>query len=436
MFFRPRGISKMWDTWMFHHDRRFYLYYLITEHSLGEGVGAATSDDGVHWTDRGRVLDKAAEAVWLGSGSVWRARGARRPGRFLMNYSEWFGGEPDGQQVIRFAASDDLLHWRRLDSLHPFEPDADLYRRGKGMASRWDCISPLLGQSGPGLQGYWTGDPARAEVGFGHGRSEDGLAWRALPPPRIRWGDVEPLPQIEAGAAMVLGGRTWLLASSYRPYRGRSGTWALVADDPAGPFRPAEPFELLASPERTAYFPRVFEMDGQTLVNHHVISADNARAFAPLKTVRVTDDGRELELGWWPGNAQAKGRPLPIATEAEGIDRVTFDHGCWLEVTGAPPGGPFVRVHIGTSKEPTVVVATSSATTVAPRGGTRAVERFAGRADRLRLLVHGGYAELYRDDVLLHCISLAAPASGTVLVERSASADTTVAAWMLDVPPL
>lgn len=45
------AVTSQWDTWAFQENGTFYAYYLITEHSPGEGFGVATSSDGQHWCD-------------------------------------------------------------------------------------------------------------------------------------------------------------------------------------------------------------------------------------------------------------------------------------------------------------------------------------------------------------------------------------------------
>jgi hypothetical protein len=44
----------------------------------------------------------------------------------------------------------------------------------------------VISRPGGGCYGYWTADPVGA-VGFGFGESDDGVRWRALPPPVIDW---------------------------------------------------------------------------------------------------------------------------------------------------------------------------------------------------------------------------------------------------------
>jgi hypothetical protein len=70
MFFRSLQVDAHWDTWIYFHEGIFYLYYLITENSPGEGFGVATSPDGVTWTDCGWAL-KASEKmeIFLGTGA-------------------------------------------------------------------------------------------------------------------------------------------------------------------------------------------------------------------------------------------------------------------------------------------------------------------------------------------------------------------------------
>ena len=42
MFYRPRRISRMWDTWVQIHDGRWYLFYLATETSQDLDTAAGT----------------------------------------------------------------------------------------------------------------------------------------------------------------------------------------------------------------------------------------------------------------------------------------------------------------------------------------------------------------------------------------------------------
>ena len=53
LMFQSHAVTSQWDTWAFCENGTYYAYYLITEHSPGEGFGVATSPDGQHWHDHG-----------------------------------------------------------------------------------------------------------------------------------------------------------------------------------------------------------------------------------------------------------------------------------------------------------------------------------------------------------------------------------------------
>ena len=52
MFFKSEGVDAHWDTWMYFHEGTYYLFYLITDYSPGEGLRAC------HFTRR-RHLDRS-----------------------------------------------------------------------------------------------------------------------------------------------------------------------------------------------------------------------------------------------------------------------------------------------------------------------------------------------------------------------------------------
>lgn len=112
MIFCSNQVKAQWDTWAYYHQGTYYLYYLITEDSPGEGFGVATSTDGVHWQDHGWAIRASEQMVrYLGTGAVWKAADFGETGRFICNYSE-HRVEKDGQitQNILFAWSTDLIH--------------------------------------------------------------------------------------------------------------------------------------------------------------------------------------------------------------------------------------------------------------------------------------------------------------------------------------
>ena len=71
----------------FVENETYYAYYLITEHSPGEGFGVATSSDGQHWTDHGYVWHGPSwvnHRWWEGTGAVWRAADFNKTGFFCV----------------------------------------------------------------------------------------------------------------------------------------------------------------------------------------------------------------------------------------------------------------------------------------------------------------------------------------------------------------
>ena len=146
MLWKPANPHNiMWDTWLLAqpHDGAappFYLNYLSDcDASCGgptggawNGVGAATSTDGVHFADEGVVIHKDSGATWLGSGSVLRSAS----GEYVMNFSEEYDcdkGCGNGCQSIFFATSADLVTWTRVADMSPAPGnDSNVFKYGPG----------------------------------------------------------------------------------------------------------------------------------------------------------------------------------------------------------------------------------------------------------------------------------------------------------------
>ena len=99
-------------------ERQFYAYYLITEHSPGEGFGVAKSADGATgWHDYGYVWhhdqnNSASFQGWEGTGAVWRSPDFNRTKKYIVNFSQC---PRNGLQNISFAESTDLIHWTGIE---------------------------------------------------------------------------------------------------------------------------------------------------------------------------------------------------------------------------------------------------------------------------------------------------------------------------------
>lgn len=439
MFYKPQQINRLWDTWMYHHDGVFYLYHLVTDCSPGEAICLATSYDGVHWHERGVIFEKSEEAAWLGTGSIWPH--PTESGRWIMNFSEWLGpftyGGSEGQQVIRFAVSDDLVHWTRLGESFDFHPDARFYRKDEGESSRWDCIYSF--EENGRRFGYWTANPKEFHPGVGFGVSDDGLKWQAQQPPHIEWIGTPRMSNMEAGAVERIGDKYFILAGTWDHHEGKFGIVTFVAQNPQGPFRPAERnFFLLASPSKSAYFARFFPLADEMLANHHVMTRDDVRYFAPLKRAVCGEDGT-LRFHFWPENEAAKGEQVDVACEAKNIGSIKIENqvlqissvtkdlpwqnGLWLETYLQRNNG---AVGLGIACEDNQVLTMLLQPDNSVLFGVLStqnkwqledtVQRDSdfGEAPHVRLLVRETLLELYLEDVLIHCYHLTALPTGSL----------------------
>src|SRR5207244_29945 len=94
LFYKPEKTGLIWDTWIYYHEGKFYLYYNPSpsgRKTLGgwNCVALATSSDGVHWQEHGIIITAAEGVATLGSGAVWTAHDSSSGSeKFIMNFSE------------------------------------------------------------------------------------------------------------------------------------------------------------------------------------------------------------------------------------------------------------------------------------------------------------------------------------------------------------
>jgi len=424
MFFKPksRATGRLWDNWLYYHQGTHYLYCLSGPHVRWHGISLATSPDGVHWREHGLVLRKSEGVTWMGTGHTWKSPNFDKDGKFFMNFSEWKGA----RQTIFFAQSTDLMRWTRLGNEYEFKQDTRWYQEN----GRWDCIFAVP-RPGGGYYGYWTANP-KTHVGFGFGETRDGVSWRALPPPKIDFGPVDPSPHFEVGAVWKIGRMYYNLVHGYSNWR----MWTLVADNPAGPFRPAKKNYCVMGGSSTC-FTRFYPTnpDG-LLVSHYAWNRDFRNVyFAPLKSAVVDDEGT-LRLGWWRGNEKMKHQavdvkpPIPSADSRIAMLENTFDpqQGMILEGTlflpktkDAPRRGLYIECAQGTGSA--VLFDCQGVAELGPIKAEGSGFRMEKRVDRemqfgtparFRLLLKGSLMEFYLDDILIECFNLPATATGRI----------------------
>jgi len=441
--------GNMWDVWLYHHEGIYYLYYLANagprppKGQPWNNISLATSPDGVHWTEKGLILKKADEATWMGSGSTWKSPAFDHDGKFYMNFSEEIGG----RQTIYFAESKDLLNWTRLEGEeYRFVPDERLYQKN----GRWDGIWTLP-KPGGGFYGYWTASPLSENSKFGFGESDDGLHWKALPPPEVSGVTRE---HAEVGAVEKIGNKYYMLLGNYPPYM-----VTLVADRPEGPFRAAEKnFNILTG---HTYFCRFFShpTDGM-LVCHFLQDRNGEVSFAPLKDVRIDGEGT-LRLGWWKGNEKMKSAAIAVETPADTPKAIAMlDHifdtskGIILEGTLRLPKGKEeprsgLYIECGDLGGAGVLIDHSGVAELGPiqangedfeisERNMRGKKQNPKRVDRemtfanpakFRLLLKGPLMEFYLDDILIESFALPANATGRIGLINSAETLGTLKAW-------
>jgi len=429
---RSRRTGNMWDTWLYHRDGCYHLYYLANARGQWDNISMARSPDGVHWTEIGRVLSKGPGVTWMGTGSTWKSPSFEEDGKFFMNFSEWKGP----RQTIFFAESADLVHWTRLGNEYEFIQDERWYERN----GRWDCIWTVP-RPGGGLYGYWTATP-KVETGgrFGFGETSDGITWKALPPPRT-----PDVGEGEVGAIEKIGDRYYMMF-------GTGGLMVtLVAERPEGPFIPARKnLRLLAG---HTYFARFLPTTDGLLVNHHSIARNGQVCLGLLKTT-VFDHEGTLRLGWWKRYEALKHEPVDVAlpsghTDANAIVLVERNldtrRGLILEGTialpasaDAGPVGVYIEDEPGTGTA--ILVGAGGVTELGPMradGGEWKVEQRVDRewefgpSVRFRVIVKGALVEFYLDDLLIQCYSLPHDATGRIGFVRS-NGVSHLKAWMCE----
>ena len=436
---QSKQTGNMWDTWLYFHDGKYYLYTLGTAGGKWwANISLASSPDGVHWTEIGRVIAKGT-SEWMGSGSVWKSPDPHGEGKFIMNFSEAPKKERP-QQSIFFAESKDMVHWTRLGIQSEFVQDERWYEKD----GRWDCIWTMPRPAG-GLFGYWTATPKKETGGrFGFGESLDGVTWKALPPPKVE-GAVEG----EVGAIEKIGSKYYMMFGQNGSLQGGQMI-TLVADQPSGPFHAARNNKALLS--GNTYFSRFLATPDALLVNHHAIARDDQVYFAPLKQAVLDKEGT-LRLCWWKGNEKMKhqrievkppapANPIPAIALIENVldvrAGVIVEGKLHLPAAKTPCQGLYIACEKG--RGAAVLLdgdGIAQFGTIQADGSDFKVEKTVNREmpfaspATFRILLKGSLMEFYLNDILIECYSLPSNATGRVgqITGGGATALSDLAAW-------
>ena len=338
LFYKP-STTILWDVWVYHHNGKFYLYYVTGGMMEWNGVGLAISDDGVHWEERGQIIQMPETGVdRTGAGMVWAIRDKAGKEKFMMSHSEWqITDDPqyhDGlRQTMLFFESDNLTHWKRLPQETEFHHDAQWYNT----SSRWDNIWVVPKPEG-GFYGYWLGVPKDGKPGFGFGESKDSITWKALESP-----DLHGVPWTsEITAVHVWQNKYYIMYKSWEhPFHEpmRWGINTLVGDSPSGPFSPTpKNHRLLVG--NASYFSRFVGTPDGVLVCHHSWETDETQVqrvgstfSAPMKLAEWDEEGT-LRMKWWEGNDKVKTKPVNLKSK---LVETAFDPKETLILEGVMP---------------------------------------------------------------------------------------------------
>ena len=298
MFYKP-SYGKMKDNCIVFHEGRYYLYSMYAKHAEYNAMSArynnvwlAISDDGVHFSDYGCVIENHPTLIWA-------MKVHRVDGTFYMNAGSF--SESGAQNRLLFWSSKDLLHWTPRPDLMVTAPPVD------GCEVRLDCMNALQLPDGS-WYGYATGY-------YNFLRSPDGIHWE------ITEGSIEtaPFPPFAPGEGgfeiadcFYLDGRYFLLSGAFG-YMGMPGygVYVYTADAPQGPFRPLLPsFRVNGNSGRWVnVWERAFLTEDGVLAHNYMYNSNNYELglchLPPIK--RFSYENGELILKWWEKNEAARG---------------------------------------------------------------------------------------------------------------------------------
>lgn len=306
MAWKPRD-HDLGDFWFLQGPDELHLYYLILGDQVrlgfrNEGIGHATSRDGLRWTEQEPILYRGGPGAF-DEAAIYTGSALERDGHYYMLYTGLGAG--DRLQRSGLLVCDDLWHWQRVTEGPVMEPDARWYEVGQDWTGgKWvSWRDPWLWNNPDDRLCYAFVTATERGPGSRHARGCIGLArsrdmrqWEVLPPAAAPglFHDHE-VPQLFA-----LGGRWYLIylmclwrysdqAWQTRPYQQwLEGTYYLVAEHPLGPW----------------------EVPGEDVVA-------GCRGHAPL-AARVQQVGPDLLFYTWGPQRHSLGLPMQVAADHSG----------------------------------------------------------------------------------------------------------------------
>jgi len=479
MMYYPRE-EGMWDTWMFHYEGTFHLFYLQqqpVEAPTTTRIGHATSPDLLHWTEQQPTVSAGGRGDWdeglLGTGMVFQ-----HGGKFYMTYCAGFG--QGKSQKIGLASSDDLFNWEK----HPANP---IIKPSQGGGIYEATPSEIFGGAVSCRDAFVTYDEKEklfhalltmrlakgsyARRGcIAHAVSNDLADWKLLPPVYAPGQFVNQ----EVPERFAFNGKHYLFWAAHqtygnhyeipeRPYCG--GTYYAVSKEPWSGFRAPENNLLVGSGSGRFdnYVGRILEIGDEKILYYQMIggSVINLVTAAAPKTLEVGPDGnlivrycrrleglkkRQLLCGaksdWLDSKKlsvgeswDVKGDVVSASVDASYILPTDVDVGSFmLECEMMIEDGYFAGVGVSTEEQPfrgvkggAVLDARRSMVHVI--GDTGAVTgpvlrpldsaKFSmrkGRFHHLRVMARGSWTDVFFDDNLYFSLALPLPERGRIVL--------------------
>jgi len=456
--FTPKDVS-LWDIWCYHHEQTWYMYFLSsTSLRVFDGFSVATSRDGVHWEMNGTPIHTPKDIQGgLGTGYTWKSPKFLQDSIFYCNFTvdaRPQNGGTEESSYIRFAESKNLLNWQILEP--EFRPDPRWYKTNY----RWDCIKTIPREGG-GYYGYWTAAPLES-LGFGFGETDDGIHWKALPPPILEWGSYPVPEEVEVGGVGRIGDKYYALLTAFTRSKKDYKVVTFTADSPSGPFTAApENFYVLPGLQYT-WFPGFFPSPEGMLVTHFSLTTRKTGRMpvcsaAPLKRALVDRDGT-LRLAWWEGNQVLKGiqkdvklnrqnggnnnRPV-FPNETFDMQRGTIIEGNIKFSPNAAEESPGICFESPNGGYNAIRLLSSSATAAGKISvdGTgflpdQEIDRDMPlrKTANFRLLARHDIIEFYMDDILFNVYSIPLPANAKIGFLNNARGIKKIKTWTTTLP--
>lgn len=245
-----------WDFWLADTGNEYHAFFLRASRALSNpdarhfraSIGHAVSKDLRRW----KLLPDAlvrSERPGFDDIATWTGSVIQGPNGEWHTFYTGISTEESGLiQRIGMATSNDLVRWERRTDFTVLSADSRWYEKlGQSSWGNEAWRDPYV-FADPNHNGWHMFVTARAQVGIdddrgviGHLHSDNLIDWTTLPPlslPGAGFGAVEVphMAVIDGKAVLLFSCGPSDLAASKTNSGERGGIWALVTDNPLGPF--------------------------------------------------------------------------------------------------------------------------------------------------------------------------------------------------------